>query len=276
MSMTTASAHFAQAQALFRCPLCGADMVLHTNSLVCSNRHCFDLSKYGYINFAPASKGALYTGELFDNRRAVFAAGFYEPVVEALEQLVCLTGSAAATRVLDVGCGEGYYAAALAKRPGLEVYAMDLSKQAIVLAAKGCKTVWWMVGDLAAIPLQDGCMDVLLNILTPANYGEFTRVLRPDGQVVKVVPGEGYLQELRAAAGKEGYSNAQVAAHFADNMMVMARKRVTYKVEIDAMQAAYFAHMTPMLSDTDMALPDVRAVRRITIDLELLVGTPKK
>ena len=34
------------------------------------------------------------------------------------------------------------------------------------------------VADLARLPFQNRTIDVVLNILSPANYGEFYRILR--------------------------------------------------------------------------------------------------
>ena len=50
---------------------------------------------------------------------------------------------------------------------------------------------------MANCPFQDEQFDVILNILSPANYAEFTRLLKPGGLFVKVVPESGYLKELR-------------------------------------------------------------------------------
>ncbi|MDZ7835836.1 MAG: hypothetical protein U5K84_11455 [Alkalibacterium sp.] len=34
--------------------------------------------------------------------------------------------------------------------------------------------------------------------MSPSNYEEFDRLLKPGGRVIKVIPGEDYLKELRA------------------------------------------------------------------------------
>jgi len=40
-------------------------------------------------------------------------------------------------------------------------------------------------------------VDARTDVLTPANYDEFRRVLSPDGMLVKVYPGQDYLREIR-------------------------------------------------------------------------------
>lgn len=46
------------------------------------------------------------------------------------------------------------------------------------------------MGDLANIPIKSESMDLLINIFTPSNYSEFTRILKKDGYLIKVVPGK--------------------------------------------------------------------------------------
>ena len=41
--------------------------------------------------------------------------------------------------------------------------------------------------------------DTILNLFSPSNYQEFDRILKPGGQVIKVVPAASYLKELRQA-----------------------------------------------------------------------------
>ena len=66
-------------------------------------------------------------------------------------------------------------------------YAFDISKDFVQITAKS-EPNWavnWFVGDLARLPIKDASMDVLLDIFSPANYGEFRRVLSKDGVLIK-------------------------------------------------------------------------------------------
>ena len=40
-------------------------------------------------------------------------------------------------------------------------------------------------------------LEMFLDIFSPANYGEFRRVLSKDGILIKVVPTENHLKEIR-------------------------------------------------------------------------------
>ena len=123
--------------------------------------------------------------------------------------------------LLDIGCGEGYYARNLqAQLPAKHIYAFDLSKESIQLAAKSdhSLTVSWFVGDLAHIPIQDASMNVILDIFSPANYQEFQRVLRKNGLLIKVIPSSQHLQEIRSIVAEQltntNYSNHKIIEHF--------------------------------------------------------------
>lgn len=165
---------------LFSCPFCQQALFLSENSLKCKNKHSFDLAKFGYVNLAPQVKQSKdYDKSNFQNRQLILEAGFYQPILKKLLEI--LSSLPQHGNLLDIGCGEGYYARNLqAQLPDKHIYAFDLSKESIQLAAKSdhSLTVNWFVGDLAHIPIQDASMDMILDIFSPANYQEFQRVLQ--------------------------------------------------------------------------------------------------
>ena len=65
----------------FACPICQENLTLVESSLKCSNRHSFDLAKFGYVNLAPQIKqSANYDKENFQNRQQILEAGFYQAI----------------------------------------------------------------------------------------------------------------------------------------------------------------------------------------------------
>ena len=169
---------FATARA-FACPICQKNLTLVETSLKCSNRHSFDLAKFGYVNLAPQIKqSANYDKENFQNRQQILEAGFYQAILEAISEL--LASSETSTTVLDIGCGEGFYSRKLQESHSDKTfYAFDISKDSVQIAAKS-EPNWavnWFVGDLARLPIKDASMGILLDIFSPAHYGEFRRVL---------------------------------------------------------------------------------------------------
>ena len=261
-------------QALFACPICrGPLLTVKDASVRCAQGHCFDIARKGYVNFARAGELPHYDRALFEARRAVFQAGYYAPVADALRALLAAESRRLGRplRVLDAGCGEGYYSASLASG-GNAVFGIDLCRDAVALATQHAQSVCWCVADLARLPFADRSMDVLLDVLTCANYGEFARVLQPDGLVVKVVPASGYLQEIREAVHQPAYDNNEVVAYFHAHLDDVTNQSVRYvRILEEAMRAPFF-RMTPLTGGKEADPAYLRGIRQITIDLFILTG----
>jgi 23S rRNA (guanine745-N1)-methyltransferase len=265
-------------QGPLRCPLCAKPLFIKGGSYVCRGGHCYDISAKGYVNFVLKRKAQKsYEAETFLHRQRFLQAGFYDHILDALLNALKEQG---AKRVVDAGCGEGYFARRIGEDQGTEVYALDYSKDSIMLAATGSKQVCWMVADLARMPLQDGMADAVINVFAPANYKEFARVLKPGGILVKVIPGPDHLRELREAARDqlktENYSVQPVADYFARHFQLSERKTVTKTYPIEGQDLETLLNMTPLLFAVDKALIDRSGIREITIQAEILVGTSQK
>ena len=268
---------FASATA-FACPICQENLTLVESSLKCNNRHSFDLAKFGYVNLAPQIKqSANYDKENFQNRQQILEAGFYQAILDAVSDL--LASSETSTTVLDIGCGEGFYSRKLQERhPDKTFYAFDISKDSVQIAAKS-EPNWavnWFVGDLARLPIKDASMDILLDIFSPANYGEFRRVLSKDGILIKVIPTENHLKEIRQKVqdqltNKE-YSNQDIKNHFQNNFTILSSKTASLTKTITADQLQALLSMTPLLFHIDQSKIDWSQLTEITIEAEILVG----
>lgn len=189
---------FADSKVYFQCPICTKSMDIQGNSLICRHGHCFDISRYGYVNLLlKSSPKTNYSKRSFDNRHQILEYGMYDVVLEKIIQFISDTPSI--RNILDVGCGEGFYARQIQQRTERNIFAFDLSREAIQIASKKDKrkAVKWFVTDLSKIPLKDGSMDCILDIFSPAHYKEFQRLLSPNGYVVKVIPTKNHLREIR-------------------------------------------------------------------------------
>ena len=94
---------------------------------------------------------------------------------------------------IDVGCGEGHDAVALARRFGLRLHGVDpvqrtIDRATALAAAEGLSdTVAFRLGWAEALPLPDATADLVwckeVVTLTDVNraFAEFRRVLRPSG-----------------------------------------------------------------------------------------------
>lgn len=262
--------------ALLRCPICRGALAREGGSLVCAKRHCYDLSRQGDVNLEPGKHAAFYTKELFASRAWVFESGLYDPVVRAIGEAAApfLPGDRPGVLV-DAGCGEGFYTGRVLADRALWRVGFDLSKDAVRMAARRVKNAAFVVGDLARIPLADGCCDVLLDVFSPANYAEFARVLRPGGALIKLAPRGGYLRELRETAGAQlrrtEHDGGQVEAYLHARTRVLQERTIAYTLPVSPETVWHLARMTPMLAGVDLARVDLSGIREITIDETMYV-----
>jgi demethylmenaquinone methyltransferase/2-methoxy-6-polyprenyl-1,4-benzoquinol methylase len=114
-------------------------------------------------------------------------------------RLTRMAGPLAGVRALDLACGTGDIAMALAER-GAAVVGVDLTPRMIELAVAKDRSrrstrrpVHFIVGDMCALPLAGGTFDLvttgygLRNVPNlPAAIREIRRVLRPGGRVLSL------------------------------------------------------------------------------------------
>ena len=236
------------------------------------------MAKFGYVNLAPQIKqSANYDKENFQNRQEILEAGFYQAILEGISDLLATKPSA--KTVLDIGCGEGFYSRKLQESHSDKTfYAFDISKDSVQIAAKS-EPNWavnWFVGDLARLPIKDASMDILLDIFSPANYGEFRRVLSKDGILIKVIPTENHLKEIRQMVQdqltKKDYSNQDIKEHFQEHFSIQSSQIASLTKPISAEQRQALLAMTPLLFHVDHTKIDWSQLTEITIEAEILVG----
>lgn len=188
------------------CPLDGSPLQKNGNSWQCSAGHSFDIARQGYIHLLPVQKKR--SRDPGDNKKMVAArrhflgSGFYQPVAEALIQAVFPDGfNESAISCLDAGCGDGYYLRYLAdnapEATSLALMGLDISKWAVLSAAKKDKEPTWIVGSNANLPILPGTLDRILCLFGFPVYPEFARVLKTGGELVQVDAGPDHLKELR-------------------------------------------------------------------------------
>ena len=189
------------------CPLDGAPLRRDGATWRCAAGHSFDIASQGYINLLPVqqkrSRDPGDSKEMVAARRRFLNAGFYQPIAAAVSRaaLADLRPGATAS-CLDAGSGEGYYlrqlaAAATESRQSLAVLGLDISKWAVLSAAKQDKRPSWVVGSNANLPVLPGSLDRVLCMFGFPVYAEFARVLKPAGLLLQVDAGPDHLRELR-------------------------------------------------------------------------------
>lgn len=199
------------------CPICGAALRREEKTWRCENRHSYDAARSGYVNLLPPSPKGKRHGDdkaMVAARTAFLSHGYYDPIIRAAAAMsaqVCAADSC----VVDAGCGEGTYtkavsdACAAAGRP-VRIVGIDLSTDALRHAARLVPDGVFCAASTAHMPLADGCAQLLLNIFSPYMQAEFLRVLAPGGYLLRAVPMERHLWELKAAVYDRPYENPPI------------------------------------------------------------------
>ena len=266
---------------LFKCPICSAGMEMAEHSrLVCQDLHSFDLAKSGYVNLAPQAHSTKYDKSLFESRAAVMSSDFFGPILANINaRLNSHLESVERPILLDAGCGEGTHLHTVLSQLREESVGIgiDLAKEGITAASKAYPGIIWSVADLAAMPFADAQIDAIVNILSPANYAEFNRLMKPGGLIVKIVPESGYLKELREVfyEGDQQKEDTDPVARFREQFDAVETERVTYQFELPEALLAPLIRMTP-LTWKRVKSGFVRCLQTgmkfITIDLRVITG----
>jgi 23S rRNA (guanine745-N1)-methyltransferase len=274
---------------VFSCPLCNSSMkVLDLKSLICLENHTFDFAKQGYVNMMNRSTNSHYDKELFKARQKIIIKSnlftlLHQKISEIIiENMDALKGE---IMIFDAGCGEGSHLQRIldeCENITIRGIGLDISTEGIKIAASNYKESIWLVGDLANSPLVDQSCNVILNILSPANYKEFKRVLVPDGLVIKVVPSINYLKELREAlfndTDKKSYKNDETVSLFNQHFHQADMLNLSYSMELTQKELTNLVQMSPLTWNTSQKDIDRiinQGISEVTVDLDLLVGINK-
>lgn len=271
-------------EATFKCPICEAAMqITELKSLICKNKHTYDFAKQGYLNLLAHPHKVKYSRDLFEARKKIIVDDhFFAPLTTEIVRIIeAHYPKNTLLHILDAGCGEGSHLSTIFSsldNDGMAV-GLDISKEAILEAAKSYEKHIWAVADLVHTPFHQEQFEVILNILSPANNLEFSRLLAENGIIIKVVPQSGYLKEIREQLFKDhaqaNYSNLDVVDHFKENFTLIEDQRITYTKKLNQASLKSLLQMTPLAWDIDEAQAShfsQLTETEITVDLTILVG----
>ncbi|MDH5437070.1 MAG: methyltransferase domain-containing protein [Gammaproteobacteria bacterium] len=191
------------------CPIDGVRLELQEKQFVCANGHAFDIARQGYVNLLPVQHKR--TKQPGDSKEMVLArsqflnSGVYQPVAKKLADIT-LAQMAGSNKIclMDAGCGEGYYlnfvCTYMQDKTGdrdLSLIGLDISKEAIIEAAKRNKQITWIVGTNRQPPVDDESVDIIICVFGFQNFDGFNKILKPGGKVILIEPGSEHLKELR-------------------------------------------------------------------------------
>ncbi len=229
------------------CPICGERLQKQEREYRCENRHSFDIARQGYVNLLTVQqKKSLHPGDTREqvlSRRSFLDEGYYAPIAEAL----CDTARELNAKgpILDIGCGEGYYSTKLAAALNTELAGLDISKEAVRVAAAKYKDALWLCGTAAHLPVADhsaGCITSLFALTMPE---EFHRVLASDGLYFQVLAAQDHLLGLKSIIYPELKHKEKNSVPEIPGFRLAESRALRFDFTVEGQQVQNLLSMTP-------------------------------
>jgi 23S rRNA (guanine745-N1)-methyltransferase len=236
---------------LLACPICRAPLTRTSSTLICAQRHTFDVAREGYVNLFPAhhrqSRSPGDDERMVAARRRFLDAGHFAPLRAELAATLTTACARGITNAVDLGCGEGYFTDAVAS-VCVHTYGIDVSKAAIRAAAKRYPSTTFVVASSRRLPLVDGAFDAATAILAPIDP-DVVRVLANSGVVARVSPGPDHLRALRDLAYSQARSHRRATTQL-PGVEHESERLVRFTFDTDRNARADLIAMTPILHRT--------------------------
>jgi len=161
----------------YLCPLCDTSLSQQGKSYLCTQNHCFDIAKEGYVNLLPVqNKKTKDPGDnafMIQARRQFLQEGYYQGFCDKI--------------------------VSVAKE--VQAQPSDISKHAVKAAAKNAKgkptnAFNYAAASAYSLPYPDNVFDLAICIFSPAKPSEVMRVLKPGGVFIYAGTGPRHLREL--------------------------------------------------------------------------------
>ncbi|WP_415892459.1 putative RNA methyltransferase [Neptuniibacter sp. PT8_73] len=189
------------------CPVCKSLLEQQGKNMRCGNNHSFDAARQGYWNLLLAhkkrSKDPGDNTEMVQARRQFLDGGHYQALSGQINQLALdeIKGTENA-RILDMGCGEGYYTDRLhqhllANGQSVELTGLDISKHAVKAACARTKEIQWLVASGADTPVPDQSLDLQLVLFSRLMPEALAKPMKVGSSLIVAWPGADHLIELR-------------------------------------------------------------------------------
>ncbi len=228
----------------------------------CVSEHSFDISKFGYINLLPVqnkrSKDPGDSKQMVQWRRDFLNAGYYDEIADKISEISikCIeeVQNAERARVIDAGCGEGYYLTTLGEKladdeapESVELCGLDISKWAVQAATKRDKTIQWLVASNIAIPVAEHSVDLIICAFGFPVYEAFAKILKPGGAILLVDTEEQHLIEMRQQLYPtikpfKSLSNEKAEA---TGFELQSSERLTFQITLPQVDIERLLGMTP-------------------------------
>ncbi|MBR3045858.1 MAG: methyltransferase domain-containing protein [Oscillospiraceae bacterium] len=269
------------------CPVCGGELTPEPKRYICKKGHSFDRAKSGYVNLLQRQSRRQRgdDAEMAKARQVFLNAGYYQKL---LDRICAITLTKKTQQIMDVGCGEGWYSCAVTaalRENGCQasLCGVDISPDILRFAAvrakqQGIPDADWAVASVNHLPTADHSCDCILNLFAPCEPAEFLRILKPDGILLRVIPLEKHLWELKQAVYEQPYENKPVT-EAPEGFVLDAYESLTDTITVPAEHLKALFAMTPYIhktSEKDIAKLDSIESLTTTISFGILICKPKK
>jgi len=281
---------------ILQCPVCRNPLINSADGYQCSYNHTFDAAREGYVNVLLShkknSKEPGDSKEMIRSRRRFLDLGLYDKISDNINDAVASNLPEPRSRhvfnILDAGCGEGFYLKRLkefmALRRGTSApnkfYGVDISKFAIRHATQRDKKMSWFVASIIDLPFAQASLDVVLNVFSPADFPEFSRVLRKTGRMLVVSPGPRHLNGLREIIYPETREHAPstICEEVKGFFSLCTETRINYQIELKSHEAIMdLLAMTPYFWNINLKTKSkVEALDRLALDVDVELRVFKK
>jgi ubiquinone/menaquinone biosynthesis C-methylase UbiE len=202
----------------------------------------------------------------YDGRAAEFAR-HRRVHPEVLRQLLASGLFGPKTRVLDVGCGTGNYAAALTSATGCLVSGVDPSQRMLDWARGAAPWEFLEQSNAESLPFANDSFDVVLSTDVihhirdrDAYFREAARLLRPAGLIVTVTDSHDNISRRRP-----------LSSHFPETVSIELQRYPPVPRLLDEMARAGFVEPRLVEVSRDYDLDDIQAYRDRAFSSLLLI-----
>lgn len=267
----------------FCCPVCKEELKLDGRTYRCINNHCFDCAKQGYVNLLQSNKSkSKRHGDdklMIEARTEFLNTDSYKPLCDLMCELLQKYIPKNAC-VLDAGCGDCYYTEKIEKAladKNASIAGIDISKFALIAAAKRSKNIRLAVASVFALPTADFSCDAVLNVFSPFAPEEYNRVLKRGGVLLRVIPLENHLFSLKKAVYDNPLKNPKENTNI-DGFILAESKELKYSITLDDnREIESLFKMTPYYYKTSRTdQQKLEKLNSLTTEIEFCVLVYKK
>jgi 23S rRNA (guanine745-N1)-methyltransferase len=204
--------------------------------------------------------------DMISARRRFLNQGYYSIIIDKLSDIIInyrKKHNLSSTTILDAGCGEGYYSGGIYKALSLtcsedsgspkayDIYGIDVSKEAILLASKTYKEIKLSVASINALPFQSKSFNIVISLFAPLSENEFHRVLKDDGILITVSPSPRHLFGLKEQIYEKPYENP-ISTFFSSKFKRIQEDIITSEITLSSSEViSDLFSMTPYYYNTD-------------------------